>query len=157
LTKENTHEARHRGARAEHPRFLGLGSVAGTAEELRALYARFLAAQNAHDVAAVRPHLLDSPRFLWVSDGKSFWGRETMLERMASFQEAEVWRVDPGLDKAVAVEMGPDAGYLHLPLELVIGARAKHDKLRFLVSMVGVKTGEGWRIAALFTTAEKPE
>jgi hypothetical protein len=71
----------------------------------------------------VRRHLLDGPRFLWVSDGKSFWGREAMLERMASFQEAEVWQVDPDLEKAVAVEIGPETGYLHLPLQLTIGAK----------------------------------
>jgi len=130
---------------------------AGTAEELRALYARFLAAQNAHDVAAVRPLLAEGPRFLWVSDGKTFWGRETMLERMGSFQAAEVWRVAPDLERAATVEIGADAGYLHLPLELIIGAKANPDRLRFLVSMLGVKTPAGWRIAALFTTTEKPE
>jgi hypothetical protein len=76
--------------------FSGTAAFAGAAEELRALYERFLAAQNTHDITAVRRHLLDGPRFLlWVSDGKSFWGRDAMLERTASFQEAEVWRVDP--------------------------------------------------------------
>lgn len=96
--------------------FSGTAAFAGAAKELRALYERFLAAQNTHDITAVRRHLLDGPRFLlWVSDGKSFWGRDAMLERMASFQEAEVWRVDPDLEKAVAVEIGPETGYLHLP------------------------------------------
>jgi hypothetical protein len=52
----------------------------------------------------------------------TFWGRETLLDRMASFQEAEVWRVEPELDKAVAVEVDAGAAYLHLPLKLVIGA-----------------------------------
>jgi hypothetical protein len=75
--------------------FSGTAAFAGAAEELRALYERFLAAQNTHHTTAVRRHLLDGPRFLWVSDGKSFWGRDAMLERTASFQEAEVWRVDP--------------------------------------------------------------
>jgi hypothetical protein len=121
------------------------------------LYERFLSAQNSRDIARVRPLLLDAPRFLWVSDGKSFWGREAMLARMASSQEAEVWEVDPDLEKAIAVEIGREAGYLHLPLLLTIGAKTNPDRLRFLVSMVGVRTPEGWRIAALFTTTEKPE
>jgi hypothetical protein len=132
-------------------------AFAGTAEELRALYERFLAAQNAHDVARVRPLLLEVPHFLWVSDGKSVWGREAMLARMASFQEAELWRVTPDRERAVAVEVAPGAGYLHLPLELAIGAKDKPDRLRFLVSMVGIETPAGWRIAALFTTTEKVE
>jgi SnoaL-like domain len=135
----------------------GSAAFAGTAEELRVLYERFLSAQNSRDIARVRPLLLDAPRFLWVSDGKSFWGREAMLARMASFQEAEVWEVDPDLEKAIAVEIGREAGYLHLPLLLTIGAKTNPDRLRFLVSMVGVRTPEGWRIAALFTTTERPE
>jgi hypothetical protein len=45
--------------------------------------------------------------------------------------------------------------YMHLPFVLVIGPEAHPDHLRFLVSMLGVETGSGWRIAALFTTTEK--
>src|SRR5690348_4334264 len=77
--------------------------AADPASEVRALYQRFAAAQNAHDLAAVRPLLLDSPRFLWVSDGQSFWGPDAVLTRMASFQRAEVWRVEPDLARAVTV------------------------------------------------------
>src|SRR5215217_9556114 len=58
------------------------GVRAGTAEEIRATYEAFAAAQNAHDLKRVGALLLDSPRFLWVSDGMSVWGREAMLERM---------------------------------------------------------------------------
>ena len=74
---------------------------------------------------------------------------------MASFQGAEVWRVEPDLDRAVAVPVSDRVAYLHLPLTLVIGPAAHPDRLRFLVSVLGVETAEGWRIAALFTTSEK--
>src|SRR4051812_1834473 len=57
--------------------------------------------------------------------------------------------------KAVAVEVDANAGYLHLPLQLVIGASENPDRLHFLVSVLGVRTTQGWRIAALFTTSEK--
>jgi len=50
----------------------------------------------------------------------------------------------------------PEKSHLHLPLVLTIGSSAKPDLLRFLVSVLGVQTPEGWRIAALFTTTEKP-
>jgi hypothetical protein len=128
---------------------------AGPAEEVRAVYDRFVSAQNAHDLVGVRAVLLDSPRFLWVSDGKSVWGPDRTLERMAQFQRAEVWRVEPDLAVAVAVPMGADVAFLHLPLALVIGAAKAPDRLRFLVSVLGVATPQGWRIAALFTTTEK--
>jgi hypothetical protein len=131
-------------------------AVAGEpAAEVRSLHERFAAAQNERDLARVRPLLMDSPRFLWVSDGQSFWGPDAVLARMASFQGAEVWRVEPDLDRAVAVPVGEDVAYLHLSLVLVIGPSTGPDQLRFLVSMLGVATGEGWKIAALFTTTEK--
>ena len=125
------------------------------AVEVRAVYARFVSAQNAHDLAAVRAVLLEFPQFLWVSDGMSVWGPDPTLERMGQFQRAPVWRVEPDLDRAVAVPVGADAAFLHLPLLLVIGAEPAPDRLRFLVSVLGRATPQGWRIAALFTTTEK--
>ena len=130
-------------------------AAADPATEVRALYGRFAAAQNARDLERVRPLLLDAPTFLWVSDGQSFWGPDAVLARMASFQGAEVWRVEPDIARAVAVPVSDRVAYLHLPLVLVIGPAANPDRLRFLVSVLGVETETGWRIAALFTTTEK--
>ena len=126
-------------------------------DEVRDTYRRFAAAQNAHDLAKVRALLLDSPSFLWVSDGRSVWGVDATLERMGSFQAAEIWRVEPSLDRAVPVRVGEGSAFLHLPLRLVIGSRPEPDELKFLVSMLCVSTPTGWRIAALFTTSDKAE
>jgi hypothetical protein len=72
----------------------GVGNAfAGTAEEVRATYLRFAEAQNARDPARIGAFFIDGPDFLWVSDGKSFWGREAVLQRMGGFQKAAVWRV----------------------------------------------------------------
>ena len=130
---------------------------AGTAEDVTSLYSAFAAAQNDRDLMRVRMLLLDSPRFLWVSDGKSIWGRKAVLKRMALFQEARIWHVEPELEKSAVVPVGADAAYLHLPLELAIAfSTAEPETLRFLVSVLCVRTQEGWRIAALFTTTENP-
>jgi ketosteroid isomerase-like protein len=128
---------------------------ADTDDELRATYERFVAAQNARDLKRVRELLIDAPQFLWVSDGMAVWGANAMLERMASFQEAEVWRVEPDLARAVPVRVTGTTAFLHLPLTLVIGSSPSPDRLRFLVSILCVRTAEGWRIAALFTAPEK--
>jgi len=131
---------------------------AATADDVRATYERFAAAQNAHDLDRVREVLLDSPQFLWVSDGRSVWGREATLTRMSAFQNNAVWRVVPALDRATVVEVDAGAAYYHLPLVLELGAtKDKFDRLKFLVSALCVKTPQGWRIAALFTTEDKGE
>lgn len=128
---------------------------AGPRDEAMETYLAFAAAQNAHDLEAVGELFIDSDDFLWVSDGQTFWGRQATLERMALFQRAPVWRVEPWLDRATAVEVNPTTAYLHLPLTLVIGSQEKPDRLDFLVSVLCVDTPEGWRIAALFTTTYK--
>ena len=131
---------------------------AGPVDEARALYRAFAAAQNRRDLGEVRELLLDSPQFLWVSDGKSIWGPDAVLKRMALFQEASIWHVDPDLNRAVAVTVSERTAFLHLPLELTVAfAPAKPERLRFLVSVLCVETSQGWRIAALFTTTENPD
>jgi hypothetical protein len=104
----------------------------------------------------VRQLLIDSPSFLWVSDGMAVWGPDATLDRMAIFQKSEIWEVVPALDKSRVVDVAPEAAVLTLPLTLRIGARDPGpDQLRFLVNVLCVKKPEGWRIAALFTTADK--
>ena len=128
---------------------------ADTAQDVRAVYEQFAAAQNARDLAKVRTFLIDSPKFLWVSDGMSFWGPDALVNRMAEFQLSEVWYVNPELAKAAIIEVNDGAAYIHMPLTLTIGPKTNPDVIRFLVSILCVKQSEGWRIAALFTTTTK--
>lgn len=126
------------------------------AGEIVALYERFAEAQNRRDPAAVRALLLSSERFLWVSDGKAYWGPDTMVERMIRFQKAELWRVEPDRARRRIVAISADRAHLFQPLVLRIGAAAAPDAIPFLVSVLCVRTADGWRIAGLLTTVEKP-
>lgn len=127
-----------------------------TRSEVMSLYDRFSEAQNRRDLEAVKAVLLDSPDFLWVSDGKSIWGRDALVERMGRFQSLEVWRVEPIRERARIVEVAPGIAYLHMPLDLHLGSKAAPTVTRFLVSVLCQQTAKGWRIAALFTTLDNP-
>lgn len=127
-----------------------------TASECRALYGRFLAAQNARDLDAVRRTLVDRPDFLWISDGKPFWGPGALIERMQAFQKAEVWRVTPDEARARVVDVSAASAYLFQPLKLTLGPASDPKTIAFLVNVLCVETAGGWRIAALFTTDENP-
>jgi ketosteroid isomerase-like protein len=129
---------------------------ADNSEDVTALYSQFVEAQNERDLTKVEDFLLDTPKFLWVSDGMSIWGRKAVIDRMSTFQQSEIWHVTPDLTRAVPVELSETTAFLHLPLELAIGSKTPGpDRIKFLVSVICVKTGQGWRIAALFTTTEK--
>ncbi len=135
--------------------FLAQPAFADTASEIRAAYLDFAEAQNARDAERIRSHLAHDAEFLWVSDGKSFWGVDTAVARMSSFQKAETWYVEPDLEAATVVELAAETALLHMPLTLVIGKTADPARLDFLVSILFVDE-DGWRIAALLTTEEKP-
>jgi ketosteroid isomerase-like protein len=131
---------------------------ADPAGEARALYDRFVAAENASDFEAVKTTLLDSPRFLWVTNGLSIWGRDAAIKRMSEYHKAEVWHIVPDYTKAVGVEVNSETSFLHVPLELEIGSKADGpDHFRFLISALCVATPDGWRIAALFTTPQNTD
>ena len=70
---------------------------AATAEDLRALYARFYTAQNARDVARVRETLLELGALPLGQQRPRLPGRETMLAWMAELQEGRDWEVAPEL------------------------------------------------------------
>jgi uncharacterized protein (TIGR02246 family) len=124
-------------------------------QDIRDLYTAFVTAQNRHDIDAVRPLLSDRPDFLWISDGRPVWGREAMLARMADFQKAEVWRVEPEFDASQVILLDDDTAVFHLPLLLVLGTRADPARLKWLVEVVCQKEAAGWRIVGLHTAQDK--
>lgn len=131
-------------------------AMADTRDDILTVYRGFAEAQNARDLDRIGAFFVVGPDFLWVSDGQSVWGRPDVLKRMSGFQKAEVWHVVPDLDHARVVELDPDVAMLHMPLVLELGAAAAPDKLRFLVSILFRHHPDGWKIASLLTTTQKP-
>jgi uncharacterized protein (TIGR02246 family) len=130
-------------------------AMADPQQEVRDLYVAFVTAQNQHDIDAVRPLLSDRPDFLWISDGRPVWGREAMLARMADFQKAEVWRVEPEYAASQVILLDEDTAVFHLPLLLVLGTEADPARLKWLVEVICQKEATGWRIAGLHTAQDK--
>jgi hypothetical protein len=133
---------------------LAAPAIAGPAEEARRVYAEFVAAQNAHDLERVRGLFVDSPHFLWVTNGLPVWGAEAALRRLARFHANEVWRIETDEARSRAVAVNAETGLLHVPLVLVVGPTAAPQRYRILVSAMVTGTQAGWRIAALLTTDE---
>lgn len=129
-------------------------AAAGPADDAQRLYADFVAAQNANDLARVRGLLLDSPRFLRVTNGLSIWGPDAAIARLARFHANAVWQIDADQDHAPAVAVASDAAFLHGPLVLTVGPSANPERFHIRISALCANTPTGWRIAALFTTDE---
>jgi len=118
-------------------------------DDVRAAFDQFVIAQNAHDAAAVRELLLDSPSFLWVTRGAPIWGREAALKRFETLYQG-TWKLSPDTANLKAVMVNDMTAQIHGPITFNIGppGQPAPDAL-FLMNQTLVKTAAGWRIASI--------
>jgi pyruvate/2-oxoglutarate dehydrogenase complex dihydrolipoamide acyltransferase (E2) component len=121
--------------------------------EILAVYARFIAGQNAHDRAVVSDVLLDSKDFVWAQmGGNSLWGHK---EAMDAFQEQwkGTWTLDPQLKEVRIASVAPNVAVLITPLLFTQGdPGGKPSTVPIRWGGAFVKTAAGWRISSIFIT-----
>jgi uncharacterized protein (TIGR02246 family) len=122
---------------------------AGSEDDVRALFTKFVAAQNAHDIKAVSELLQDSPNFLWITRGAPIWGRDAALKRFEALYQG-TWSLDPKSDELRITELQPNVVQLYVPVTFMIGpAGQTAQPTRFLLNQVVVKTADGWKVASI--------
>jgi ketosteroid isomerase-like protein len=122
---------------------------AGTEDEVKAQFSKFVAAQNAHDLKAVGDMLLDSPQFLWITRGAPIWGREAALKRFEALYQG-TWSLDPKTDELKVFEIQPGVAQLYVPITFMIApAGQTAQPMRFLMNQILVKTPEGWKVSSV--------
>ena len=118
-------------------------------DEIRATFERFVAAQNEHDVAKLKPLLLASPDFLWITRGTPIWGSDAALKRFAALYKG-TWRLEPDPASLKILRIGQDTAQLFVPISFTIGAAGKPAQTtRFLMNQVLVRTSGGWRVSSI--------
>src|SRR6476646_2000375 len=95
-------------------------ALAGADDDVKATFDRFVAAQNAHDVSAVRELLLDSPNFLWITRGAPIWGRDAALKRFETLYQG-TWKLSPDSANLKAVLVSDMAAQIYVPITFNIG------------------------------------
>jgi uncharacterized protein (TIGR02246 family) len=122
---------------------------AGTEDEVKALFAKFVAAQNAHDLKAVGELLQDSPQFLWITRGTPIWGRDAALKRFEALYQG-TWSLDPKIDELRVIELQPGVAQLYVPITFMISpAGQTAQPTRFLMNQLVVKTATGWKVSSI--------
>ena len=128
--------------------------VTGTAtatpeDEVKTTFDRFVVAQNAHDIAAVRELLLDSPGFLWITRGAPVWGRDAALKRFEGLYQG-TWKLNPDLSNLRVMLLSDSTAQLFVPIVFNIGAAGQlAPDTPFLMNQTLVKTQSGWRVASI--------
>ena len=124
-------------------------AFAGVDDDVKATFDRFVAAQNAHDVSAVRDVLLDSPNFLWVTRGVPIWGRDAALKRFETLYQG-TWKLSPDTANLKVVLVTDTTAQLFVPITFNIGPPGQPaPDAPVLMNQTLVKTAAGWRIASI--------
>jgi ketosteroid isomerase-like protein len=120
---------------------------AGPEDEIRTVFDRFVVAQNAHDLRAVRDLLWDSARFLWITRGAPIWGREAALKRFEALYQG-TWRLEPSLAELKVTMLGNDAGQVYVPILFTSGPAGRPvQSTRVLMNQAVIRTPAGWKVA----------
>ena len=129
---------------------LSAGHTFASADDgVKATFNRLVAAQNAHDVSAVRDLLLDSPSFLWVTRGEPIWGREASLRRFETLYQG-TWKLSPDTASLKVVMLSDTTAQLFVPIMFNIGPPGQPAlDVPVLMNQTLVKTKAGWRIASI--------
>jgi ketosteroid isomerase-like protein len=127
----------------------GAPVFASTDDEVKATFDRFVAAQNAHDISAVRDVLWDSMNFLWVTRGTPIWGRDAALKRFETLYQG-TWKLSPDTSNLKVVSLSDTTAQLFVPIMFNIGPPGQPaPDAPFLMNQTLVKTAAGWRIASI--------
>ncbi|KRR22064.1 nuclear transport factor 2 family protein [Bradyrhizobium retamae] len=139
------------------PQHLSTAARAGSAEEVRTLFERFVAAQNAHDLRAVGEMLSNSNDFLWITRGNPVWGREAALHRFQALYQG-TWRLDPVMAEFKVIDLSGDTAQLFVPVTFMIAPSGQTAQpSRFLMNQTLVRTGQGWKIASILPILVPPQ
>jgi len=130
----------------------GVHAPAATNEaKARALFTKFVAAQNAHSVSDVKTTLWNSPRMLLYARGVEIRGPDAVADRFKEFY-AGTWHIEPDMSQFHVTSISNDVMQILVPVVFTQGipGQPSQDK-KFTVSQTYVHDANGWHIASIMS------
>jgi len=132
-------------------------SAATMEDEVRAVFDKYISAQNSHDLKSMRTLLIDSPDFLWITRGKPVWGREAALKSLEERYKG-TWRIEPDRKEFRVISVSRRVAQVYATTQLTVGdPGAEPSKIRLYINLMMVKKPEGWRIASILPILVPPQ
>jgi hypothetical protein len=133
---------------------LGAHASAATNEaEARALFTKFVAAQNAHSVSAVKAMLWNSPGTLLLARGAEIRGPGAIADRFKEYYEG-TWHVEPDMSLFHVTLISKDVRQFLVPVVFTRGLPGQPSQdNKFLVTQTLVHDANGWHIASIISIA----
>ena len=131
----------------------GHASAAADEAEARALFTKFVAAQNAHDIGEVKAMLWNSPGMLFFSRGVETRGREAVADRFKEYYDG-TWHLEPDMSQFRVATISNDVMQILVPIVFTRGLPGSPPQdNRFLISQTFVQDANGWYIASILPIA----
>lgn len=131
----------------------GNASAAAGETEARAFFAKFVAAQNAHDAGGVKAMLWNSPGMLWYGRGVETRGREAVADRFREYYEG-TWHLEPDMSQFHATAIANDVMQILVPIVFTRGLPGQPSQdNKFLISQTYVHDADGWHVASIMPIA----
>ena len=131
----------------------GHASAAADETEARALFTRFVAAQNAHNAGDVRAMLWNSPSMLLFSRGVETRGPEAVAARFKEYY-AGTWHLEPDMAQFRVAAISDDVMQILVPIVFTRGVPGDQPQDNaFLISQTFVRDATGWHVASILPIA----
>jgi ketosteroid isomerase-like protein len=132
---------------------LGAHASAADESEARAFFAKFVAAQNAHDVDAVKSMLWDSPGMLWFGRNVETRGRDAVADRFREYYRG-TWHLEPDMSQFHVTVISDDVMQILVPIVFTRGLPGQPSQDNtFLISQTFVHDANGWHVASILPIA----
>jgi len=126
-------------------------------DEVRAVFDKYIATQNAHDLKGIRNLLSDSPDLLWISRGKPIWGREAALKTLEERYKG-TWKIEVDKKELRVISVSRRVAQVYAPTQLSAGEPgAEPARNRLYINLVMVKKPEGWQIVSILPIIVSPQ
>lgn len=126
-------------------------------DEVRAVFDKYIATQNAHDLKGIRNLLSDTPDLLWISRGKPIWGREAALKNLEERYKG-TWKIDVDKKELRVISVSRRVAQVYAPTQLTVGdPGVEPARNRLYINLVMVKKPEGWQIVSILPILVPPQ
>lgn len=126
-------------------------------DEVRAVFDKYIATQNAHDLKGMRNLLSDSPDMLWISRGKPIWGKDAALKSLEERYKG-TWKIDVDKRELRVISVSRRVAQVYAPTELSVGEPgAEPARNRLYINLVMVKKPDGWQIVSILPILVLPQ
>jgi hypothetical protein len=129
------------------------GHASANETEARALFTKFVAAQNAHNADDVKAMLWNSPSMLLFARGVETRGPEAVAARFKAYYEG-TWHLEPEMSQFRVAAISSDVMQILVPIVFTRGLPGKPPQDNtFLISQTFVRDANGWYVASILPIA----